>query len=262
MENSMNWERARTDLRTDGVTLIREAVKPDFVESLLSSFAQASASDRPRSKQVLYTHGPAPSGRPPLSALMDQWLSPHRYQGTASTLPCADRIRPLANALLEAETVLFQDLILSKRPEQARFPWHQDFGFWPLDRPTGVVLWVPLQDSGPKNGGLRFAVGSQKLGKRPVVDLHTGKPQDGQARLGFDPGQWPIFAPTYRKGDVVAFTPLTFHASPEMRSAGRRVAWSCVFLSPDVRWKHSNAPNHPLCSHVTDGEPVQEVLSA
>jgi hypothetical protein len=100
---------------------------------------------RPMSRQVLYTHGPTPEGRPPLTALMDQWLSPFRYSGPCSTRVQADALRPLAASLLGEPSVLFQDLLLVKREGQKRFPWHQDFGFWPVDKPWGVVIWVPLQ---------------------------------------------------------------------------------------------------------------------
>ena len=66
-------------------------------------------------------------------------------------------------------------------------------------------------------------------------------------------------APAYEAGDVVAFTPITFHASPAMRRPGARAAWSCIFLSPQARWSHANVPNHALCKVVADGAPVTEL---
>jgi ectoine hydroxylase-related dioxygenase (phytanoyl-CoA dioxygenase family) len=126
----------------------------------------------------------------------------------------------------------------------------------------GVVLWVPLQPSDGASGALRFATGSHRLGPRPVVDLHDGSPQRAGADLSFDPAAWPSFAPTYEAGDAVAFTPITFHASPAMRRTGERAAWSCIFLSPRARWSHANAPNHPLCKVVADGAPVTELPHA
>lgn len=255
----MKYENHREELAKKGVTLIRGVLSEDFIQTLLQSYEEIKQSNKPKSRQVLYTHSSPPPDRPAFSALMDQWLSPHRYTGKASTLPCAHHMQSIANTLLQEKSVLFQDLILCKQPHQAPFPWHQDFGFWPIDQPDGVILWVPLQDAGPQNGGLRFALESHTLGARPVIDLHTGKPQNQDHVLGFHEEDWSIFSPRYQKGDVVAFTPLTFHASPEMKSRGARIAWSCIFLSPSVRWKHSNAPNHPLCRHVQDGVNIQEV---
>lgn len=256
----MNTEQARTDLAERGVAYLKAAVAPEFCDGLREAVAVNRACSRPMSRQVLYTHGPPPPGRPPLSVLMDQWLSPFRISGAGSTRTFADAMRPLAAALLGEAGVLFQDLLLVKREGQREFPWHQDFGFWPVDRPVGVIVWVPLQAADGASGALRFAVGSHRLGVRPVVDLHDGSPQDPNASLGFEEDAWPVFAPNYEIGDAVAFTPETFHASPAMQRPGERAAWSCVFLSPQARWRHASAPNHPLCRVVRDGAAVTEAV--
>ena len=258
----MNGAAAQASLTTDGVALLSGVVAAGLLESLRMAVAANREDGRPMSRQVLYTHGPTPPNRPPLAALMDQWLSPYRAPGAASTRAVANALRPLVAELLGERPVLFQDLLLVKRAGQTAFPWHQDFGFWPVDRALGVVVWVPLQASDGASGALRFARGSHRLGPRPVVDLHDGTPQDANADLAFDPDVWPVFAPTYRAGDAVAFSPLTFHASPAMRRTEERAAWSCAFLSPQVRWRHANAPNHPLCKVVADGAPVTELFDA
>jgi ectoine hydroxylase-related dioxygenase (phytanoyl-CoA dioxygenase family) len=258
----LSVERARMELEEHGVSLLRGAVPAVHLHALREAVTANRAAARPMSRQVLYTHGRAPAGRPPLTALMDQWLSPFLYEGPGSTREVADGLRGLAAELLGEPPVLFQDLLLVKREGQREFPWHQDFGYWPVDRPLGVVLWVPLQPSDGASGALRFAAGSHRLGPRPVVDLHNGHPQRSGAELAFQPDAWPSFAPTYAEGDAVAFTPITFHASPAMRRPGERAAWSCIFLSPRARWSHANAPNHPLCKIVVDGAPVTELTHA
>lgn len=255
----MNAHNTRYTLEADGVALLKDAIPLPLLDDLGAAIAANRAAARPMSKQVLYTHGPTPPERPPLTALMDQWLSPFMYDGPGSTHAVAEAVRPLASELLGEPAVLFQDLLLIKRQGQRVFPWHQDFGFWPIDQPMGVVLWVPLQPSDGDTGALRFAVGSHRLGPRPVVDLHDGQPQDRDATLNFSPEEWPLFAPTYESGDAVAFSPITFHASPPMHRAGERAAWSCIFLSPRARWCHRNASNHPLCKRVPDGALVSEI---
>ncbi|MES2638576.1 MAG: phytanoyl-CoA dioxygenase family protein [Myxococcota bacterium] len=253
---------AREAIAVEGVAVLKNVVAPPVLAALREAVAANRANHRPMSRQVLYTHGPTPRNRPPLTALMDQWLSPFLYAGPGSTRAVTDALRPLAAELLGEPGVLFQDLLLVKREGQKEFPWHQDFGYWPVDRPLGVVLWVPLQPSDGLSGAVRFAVGSHRLGPRPVVDLHNGAPQDHGADLAFDPDAWPALAPTYAAGDAVAFTPVTFHASPAMRRPGERAAWSCIFLSPRARWSHANAPNHPLCKIVPDGALVTELSHA
>ena len=258
----MNAEEARRELAENGVTLLRDAVSPALIDALRAAVAANRAAGRPMSRQVLYTHGAPLADRPPLTALMDQWLSPFRYEGPGSTRAVAEAMHPLAAELLGEPGVLFQDLLLVKREGHKEFPWHQDFPYWPVDRPLGVVLWVPLQPTDEHFGALRFAVGSHRLGPRPAVDLHDGNPQQAGEELGFDPDFWSTFAPSYEVGDAAVFTPLTFHASPAMRRPGERAAWSCIFLSPRVRWSHANAPNHPLCKVIVDGAPVMELSHA
>lgn len=258
----MTVDRARLDLARQGVALLKDVVQEAWLNALRKAVDANRDRQRPMSRQVLYTHGPVPADRPPLTALMDQWLNPHQYQGPGSTRAVAEAIRPLASDLLGEPGVLFQDLLLVKREGQREFPWHQDFGFWPVDHPDAVVLWVPLQPSDGETGALRFAAGSHQLGPRPVVDLHDGAPQDRSTDLAFDPNAWPLFAPTYAAGDAVAFTPVTFHSSPAMGRPGERAAWSCIFLSPRARWRHANAPNHPLCKLMCDGMTVRELPDA
>lgn len=122
-----------------------------------------------------------------------------------------------------------------------------------------MIVWVPLVAADPETGALRFATGSHRLGPQPVVDLHTGLPQDTAAHVQFRAEDWPIAAPSYSPGDAAVFTPTTFHASPPMAREGERAAWSCIFLSPRARWRHANAPNHPLCKVVPDGAHVTEL---
>ena len=255
----MNAEKSRQELAESGVALLMGVIPSALIDGLRQAVAANRAAQRPMSRQVLYTHGKVPVGRPPLTALMDQWLNPFTYDGPGSTRAFADALRPLADEMLDEPGVLFQDLLLIKRQGQKEFPWHQDFGYWPVDRPLGVVLWIPLQPSDGGSGALRFAAGSHRLGPRPVVDLHDGSPQQAGADLLFDSNAWHSIEPTYETGDAVAFTPITFHASPAMRRPGERAAWSCIFLSPRARWSHANAPNHPLCNIVADGAPVMEI---
>lgn len=254
----MNVDELRAELEESGVALLPQVIAPAVLNSLRSAVGANRRNGRPMSRQVLYTHKPPPPDRPPLTALMDQWLNPHRFAGEGSTRAAAEALRPLAERLLGTEAILFQDLLLVKREGQREFPWHQDFPYWPVNRPAGIVFWVPLHGSDGNTGALHFAVGSHRLGPRPVVDLHDGAPQAPEASLGFEPDGWPLFAPTYAAGDAVVFTPVTFHASPAMRRPIERAAWSCIFLSSSVRWCHANAPNHPLCRVVPDGAPVTE----
>ncbi|MCB9542278.1 MAG: phytanoyl-CoA dioxygenase family protein [Myxococcales bacterium] len=243
-------------LAADGFVVARAVIDGAAVASLAARVEALFASPHPQSRQVLYVDGQVPPETPPLDRLLHQWLNPHRL-GALGTADLLDAPRRIAAALLDAAPVLFQDLLLVKTPEQARFPWHQDFPFWPVDAPRGVVCWIPLVASEAAGGGLTFARGSHHLGVQPVMDLHRGRPQAPGAALasldGFD-----AVCPPLRPGDAVFFSPLVMHGSPPRRASGRRAAWSSIWLHPSVRWQHARAPAHPLCKVVTDGAPVSE----
>lgn len=255
-------EQAGASLAEDGVCLWKGVVSNVLLDALREAVAANRAAARPMSRQVLNMHGPAPADRPPRTAVMDQWLSSSSLDGPGSTRIVADALRRLAADLLGELGVLVQDLLLIQREGQRAFLCNQDFGYWPVDRPLGVLVSGPLQPADGGTGALRFAAGGHRLGPRPVVVLHDGAPQRARASLTFDEAAWPAFAPASEAGDAVAFTPVTIHASPAMRRPGERAAGSCISLSPRARSSHANALNHPLCKVVADGAPFTELPHA
>lgn len=244
----------RAALDRDGFVTRAGVLDPGDVARLAARVEALFDSPHPPSRQVLYVDGRPPPDTPPLDRLLHQWLNPHRL-GVEGTADLLDGPRRIAAELLDAEPVLFQDLLLVKTPSQQRFPWHQDFPFWPVDRPRGVVCWIPLVPSTGAGGGLTFARGSHRLGPLPAIDLHRGHPQDPTAEMpsldGFDP-----ICPPLAPGDAVFFSPLVLHGSAPRGTPGRRAAWSSIWLHPSVRWHHARAPAHPLCREVPDGAPV------
>ena len=269
-------ERERNELATDGVTLIRGFFTGDEIGSLRVAVDALLASDVPRSRQVLYTHEPTPPGRPHFDALMYQWLNPHLLPDRGSTRALVLATRARVREILGAEPVLFQDLLLLKRAGHPRFPWHQDFPFWPVDRPIGVIVWTPLIAADEHTGGLAFARASHRLAGYPpantdpgrgaggtelwpAVDLHTGRLQ-GDEQIAPDRAltTCDIVRPRFQAGDAAVFDPLLFHMSPAKSAGPTRAAWSSIWLHPSVRWHHGRAPRHPLCRRVPDGAPVTE----
>jgi hypothetical protein len=98
----------------------------------------------------LYTHPQAPENVQHLSLTIQQFLNPHELEGPLCTLPVARTLLPFFDELLQIPTgqhaFLFNDTILTKTPmHKTRLHWHQDFSFWPLDCPNGIlVLWSSL----------------------------------------------------------------------------------------------------------------------
>lgn len=154
----------------------------------------------------------------------------------------------LALALLDVDAlVLFQDNIIYKPPgTRDRVEWHQDYAYWPLDRPAGVTLWIALADADVDNGCVHFLSGSHHQGERRATDFVQGTEQPGAPDLPpLDAPADEVAAPLrLKQGEVGAHHPLTWHFSPGNPSVRPRPAWSLTFVTPDVRWDPSHAP-HP-----------------
>lgn len=246
----------RRALRAQGWWLCRGALTRRAVEELRRAIDACRAALLP-STQVLYTHDDAPADRPGMGALMEQWLNPHRRVGHEGIIEQLGVVRALVTELLNAEPVLFQDVFLVKRPEHAPFPWHQDFPYWPVREPRGLVTWVALDDVNEHNGCLVVATASHRAGLGASIDLHTGRSQAGA------PGSSrPEIVPTQieaEAGDVVVFHPLLWHGSGANQSSRSRRAWSASWLHPRARWSPARAPRHPLAASLREGARVSEL---
>lgn len=191
---------------------------------------------------------------------MDQWLNPYRRAQPLSTQAVADGLAGRVGDWLGQTSFLFQDVLMAKQSGHQPFPWHQDFPFWPVDRPLGLVLWVPLDPITAERGGLHLAVGSHRHGVGPAVDLHTGAPQAGAAGIALLGEKYQVACPTLAPGDAIVFDPLTWHRSPENCSGQPRRVWSSTWLGEGARWFRGRAPRHPLGDQIEDGALVSTFL--
>jgi hypothetical protein len=245
-----------TSYRRDGWIVLERALCEETVEGLRRA-VDAHRVDVAPSSQILFTHMDPPAERPALGSLLEQWFNAHRRGGAHSTLPAVEAVRRHAADVLGASPVLFQDSLIVKKAGHAPLAWHQDFTYWPVDVPAGVVAWVPLDPVGEVNGGLVVASGSHEGGIGPAIDLHTGAPQP--LHKGLVPETLTDTTLELAPGDLVLFHPLLWHRSGKNTTDSPRRAWSASWLHPLVRWARSRAPRHPLCSRVTDGALVGEV---
>lgn len=248
----------RAQLATDGFVVVPQLLNKVGVAKLSRLCDMLLAGNRTKSRQVLYADGLVPEGTPALDRLLHQWLNPHRFDGPDGTGELLPTLFAAASALLDTDPVLFQDLILIKDATQAAFPMHQDFPFWPIDRPQGVVCWISLVPNTKAAGGLMFARGSHRLGIQSIVDLHRDRPQDPAHRRA-DLSDFEFVTPALLPGDAVFFSPLVYHGSPRRRDPGLRAAWSSIWMHPECRWSHARVPAHPLCRETRDGESVRSV---
>ena len=154
-----------------------------------------------------------------------------------------------AHILNLPEILLFQDLIIWKPPRSKRqVEWHQDYSYWPVDKPSGVTLWIALDQSNEHSGTLRYIPRSHQWGEcQPTI--YTLESSHAQASelppLRWQQCQAEAQFINVEQGVGIIHHPLICHMSPVNQSSLHRRAWSITFLSPSVGWAPEHAP-HPL----------------
>lgn len=132
--------------------------------------------------------------------------------------------------------------------------WHQDAPLWPIIAPmTEVSAWVALDDVDEENGCMRMVPGSHTWGNnmdwiRQNVQTFDAMPSEFEGR------QVTIRTCPVRKGEVHYHHALTWHGSPDNKSARPRRALAIHFMTQDTRYVESG--NHPMKPfvEVRDGE--------
>ncbi len=178
---------------------------------------------------------------------------------------CGDVLPALAMAMQGLdEVVLFQDLLVSKVPGAGAINWHQDYSYWPLERPGGAMMWVGLDEALVDNGCLHYVPGSHRWGERQPADFIQGSNQPslpGLPPLDVDAHLDEVVAVPTRPGDVLIHDSLTWHYSPPNRSDRPRRAFIMTWIPRDIGWDPEHAP-HPYNYFIepTRGAPLEGAL--
>lgn len=143
----------------------------------------------------------------------------------------------------------FQDHLIAKPPRgEAAIAWHQDYSYWPLDRPAGLTAWIALDDAGLDAGCLEYVPGSHARGERRAADFTEGAvqpPRDELAPIPIDRADRRAVAVPVAAGDALLHDPLVWHRSGPNRTDRPRRAWSISWIDPASRWDPDHAP-HPF----------------
>lgn len=252
---------ARRALDERGFAVVERLLPADALDALAEALRQHEEAAIPMSAEILFTHAPPPQPAEErgMRRLMHQWLNPHRRPPPLTTRAVATALRAAVAAWLDEPAVLFQDVLMDKSASHRPFPWHQDFPFWPVDAPRGLVVWVPLDPVDEPSGGLSLAEGSHRAGVGPAIDLHSGAAQPGSQGAVLDLSPYNVARPRLAPGDAIVFHPLLWHASPPNRTGRRRRVWASTWLGASARFSRARAPRHPLCHVIEDGAPVSSL---
>lgn len=144
------------------------------------------------------------------------------------------------------ELLFFQDNLVCKLPgNPTEIQWHQDYSYWPLDRPGGITAWLALDDAHSENGAMWHVPESHQWGERSPTDFIKGSNQPFLEGLSpMNPELYPQSFTTARAGELLVHHPLLWHRSGANHTALPRRAWTSTWVFPDVCWAPDHAP-HP-----------------
>jgi len=178
--------------------------------------------------------------------VVSQWTGlwrEHRAFATHLHHPVLARI---ARRLLKADRLrLFHDHLISKPPRHSStIPWHQDYPYWPVDRPRALSCWLALDDATADAGALVFMPGAQQEGEQPPVDFLRSNKDWGE-RIHASRAV-PVTA-----GTCVFHSCLSWHMSPPNATDRPRRALIVIYMDADNRWDPDHSGWHPMNAHVT-----------
>ncbi len=161
------------------------------------------------------------------------------------------RLERLSRGLMGTQTVGHNEFTDNARVQLSDgnhhlLPWHQDYPYV-QDSEDGLVYWIPLHRCGEREGSLRLALGSHRLGGLPVRRTDSGADGPTPPYEIAEPAvvdRFPQLRVPVQAGDVLVFSTLLVHADDPNCSG--RARWA-------LEVRHGNL-EHPRA--VARGWPV------
>jgi ectoine hydroxylase-related dioxygenase (phytanoyl-CoA dioxygenase family) len=103
-------------------------------------------------------------------------------------------------------------------------------------------LWCNVDST---NGSICVAVGSHSEKTGPIIQLHSGRPQDGdESPVIFDHRNYRVVSLNMSAGDAVLFHPNLFHYSDGNQTSNPRTAWSSTWIVPWTKFAPNRVSTH------------------
>ncbi len=161
---------------------------------------------------------------------------------SAVQVACHPRLERLSRELMGTQVIghrAFTDAAELRLPDKqpAVLHWHQDAP-QAQDAEESLTYWIPLRDCGEREGSLRLAVGSHRLGVVRVGPAASGPGGTAPLRELEEPAvvdRFPHLQLPLRAGDVLACSGLLLHA--DERNGSELARWV-------LQVRHANLENH------------------
>ncbi len=133
----------------------------------------------------------------------------------------------------QADINLYHDQALYKPALNGDIvPWHQDNGYWKLDPPEAMSMWIALDDADEENGCMWVIPGSHKSGE-------AGHKRAGQyiAQIKADADESLAAAVPMSAGAAMIHHCQTLHMTKPNLSSRQRRAWVIHFIPANIHQK-------------------------
>jgi len=148
-----------------------------------------------------------------------------------------------AQILGTRDLLLMEDNAVVKYPRTGTLPWHQDYSYWPLEKPNAVTVWIALDHVSAGNGAMQVVPGSHKWGERLPVSfgearsfMHEERP--GVPEITQDPAAegHPVVTYELEPGECGFHSAMVWHASTPNSSDTLRAAFVLRYLASGTTW--------------------------
>ena len=172
--------------------------------------------------------------------LFNLWKCDERFRRVAFDSVIAGLARQLLGS---KEVLLMEDNVVIKKPHTRTLPWHQDYSYWPIQKPDAVTVWIALDRITPTNGAMEVVPGSHRLGERLPVAFRDASSFMNEDRpdiieISQDPAAEGRKIITYdlQPGECGFHHALVWHASTPNTTANSRHALVLRYVADGTIW--------------------------
>ena len=165
------------------------------------------------------------------------------FDETARRFTFHPKVAQAAAELLGVDAIrVWHDQALYKEPGGRETDAHQDQPYWPIEEPTTVTAWIPIEGSTLDSGAMGYVPGSHQAGLRRFVNIFQGEPEDLLGRPELE-GREPVYLEV-PKGSVAFHHGLTAHLAMPNKTDRPRAVHTIIYFG-DGCHRRDKEQGHP-----------------
>lgn len=147
------------------------------------------------------------------------------------------RVLDAVESLLGPNLLAWNTHWFIKEPGDGRYVgWHQDLTYWHLEPDEAVTAWIALSPASVESGAMRMVPGTHKREIVPHTDTwKQGAMLTRGQEIAVDVDEASAIDVTLQAGEMSLHHHKIFHASPDNRSADRRIGLAVRYIPTHVR---------------------------